>query len=45
MKKQIKSYDVIFNDNSNSNNKGMNGTQKECRQYIKFYNGTNESYF
>lgn len=45
MKKQVKTYDVIFNDNSNSNSKGMNGTQKERRQYIKFYNGTNESYF
>lgn len=45
MKKQIKTYDVVFNDNNNSNSKGMNGTKKECRQYIKNYNGTNESYF
>ena len=45
MKKQIKTYDVIFNDDKNSNSKGMNGTKKECRRYINNYNGTNESYF
>ena len=45
MKKQIKTYDVVFNDNNNTNSKGMNGTINDCVRYIQQYNGTNESYF
>jgi len=38
-------YDVHFNDEYDSNSKGMNATIKECRDYIDMYNGTSESYF
>ena len=38
-------YDVFFNDESDSNNKGWNATYNECLDYIDRYNGTNESYF
>ena len=38
-------YDVIFNDNENSNNKGFAQTLEYCKNYINTYNGTNESYF
>ena len=38
-------YDIIFNDNQNSNNKGFAQTLEYCKNYINTYNGTNESYF
>lgn len=41
-------YDVVFNNDCNSNNKGFSGegaTYKYCRGYIESYNGTDESYF
>ena len=38
-------YDVHFNDEYDSNSKGMNATIEECRDYIDMYNGTSESYF
>ena len=38
-------YDVVFNDNVNSNNKGFAETLDYCKHYIQIYNGTNESYF
>lgn len=38
-------YDVQFDDDYSSNSKGINGTKKECIDYIKMYNGTSESYF
>lgn len=38
-------YDVHFNDEYDSNSKGMNATIEECRDYIDMYNGTDESYF
>ena len=38
-------YDVFFNDNENSNNKGFSQTLEYCKNYIKAYNGTDESYF
>ena len=41
----MKTYDVYFNDYSNSNNKGFEMSKQECIDYIKMYNGTNESYF
>lgn len=40
-----KTYDVVFNDEYDSNSKGMSATIEECRDYIAMYNGTNESYF
>lgn len=40
-----KTYDVIFNDAGFSNAKGWRQTLEYCKNYIKMYNGTNESYF
>lgn len=41
----MKTYDVHFNDNENSNSKGFSITIEECRNYINSNNGTNNSYF
>lgn len=38
-------YDVLFNDEYNSNNKGFKESLIFCKKYIKMYNGTKESYF
>ena len=38
-------YDVYFNDDCDSNNKGFNETLEYCKDYIRYNNGTNESYF
>lgn len=38
-------YDIYFNDDTSSNNKGFKTTLEECKSYIELYNGTNESYF
>lgn len=38
-------YDIVFNDSGNSNNKGFESTIDECKAYIKFHNGTKYSYF
>jgi hypothetical protein len=40
-----KIYDVYFNDDDSSNNKGWNETYGYCKNYIEDNNGTNESYF
>ena len=39
-----KTYNVVFNDDTNSNDKGFHILQY-CKDYIKENNGTNESYF
>ena len=41
----MNTYDFYFNDSENSNNKGFNMTLEEAKEYIRIYNGTNESYF
>ena len=41
----MKTYDVHFNDDQDSNNKGFEYTLEEAKDYIQAYNGTNESYF
>lgn len=41
----MKTYDVVFNGETSSDSKGFESSIEECRQYIDFYNGTNESYF
>jgi len=41
----MKTYDVHFNNDQNSNNKGFELTIQECKDYITANNGTNESYF
>ena len=38
-------YDVVFNDDTDSNSKGFNSSFDYCKDYIRMYNGTNESYF
>ena len=45
MKKAKKTYDIFFNDSEHSNNKGFKYSLKDAKDYIKTYNGTNESYF
>ncbi len=39
------SYNVVFNDDNSSNDKGFVQTLDYCKNYIATYNGTNESYF
>lgn len=38
-------YDVVFNNEENSNSKGFKGSKEYCIDYIDCNNGTNESYF
>lgn len=40
-----KTYDVVFNDNENSNSKGFAVSLNEAIAYIEANNGTDESYF
>lgn len=40
-----KNFDVVFNDDCDSNCEGFNESYEYCLDYIKIYNGTNESYF
>jgi hypothetical protein len=42
---QNKTYDIVFNDDNYSNSKGFEESLEFCKNYIKKYNGTNESYF
>jgi hypothetical protein len=41
----MKTYDLHFNDNTDSNSKGWKESLEYCKQYIKDNNGTNNSYF
>lgn len=45
MKSSNKTYNVVFNDDLNSDQKGFAYTYREALHYINQYNGTNESYF
>lgn len=38
-------YDVVFNNDADSNSKGFKSSAEDCHKYIILYNGTNESYF
>jgi len=38
-------FDVVFNNESSSNNKGFAYSLEDAVSYITRYNGTNESYF
>lgn len=40
-----KTYDVHFNDNESSNNKGFRKTLRDAKEYIMVHNGSNNSYF
>lgn len=41
----MKTYDVHFNDSTDSNSKGFQSTLDYCMSYIESNNGTRESYF
>lgn len=41
----MRTYDIHFNDSTDSNNKGFNESLDYCKSYIESNNGTNESYF
>lgn len=41
----MKTYDVHFNDQDNSNSKGFELSAEDAVAYIKRFNGSNESYF
>ena len=38
-------YNVVFNDEYDSNDKGMAESLEYCKEYIRQNNGTDESYF
>lgn len=42
---EYRTYDIIFNDDCNSNNIGGEWTLEEAKNYIQCNNGTNNSYF
>ena len=41
----MKTYDVVFNDENDSNSKGFAETIEYCKDYIEANNGTDKSYF
>jgi len=41
----VRTYDVRFNDEEDSNSKGFRESLEYCKQYIEMYNGSNHSYF
>lgn len=43
MKKRT--FDVVFNDDTNSNSAGVHGTIGDCESYINAKNGDKSSYF
>lgn len=43
--KKNHTYDIYFNDDNDSNNKGMNESLEYCKEYIRENNGTDNSYF
>lgn len=38
-------YDVVFDDDTDSNSKGWHESYDYCKDYIKHNNGTSNSYF
>lgn len=45
METSNKTYNVVFNDSENSNDKGFALSFEDAKNYIERNNGTNESYF
>lgn len=41
----MNTYDVHFNDQEASNNKGWHESYEYCYNWIRTYNGTDHSYF
>lgn len=38
-------YDVVFNNDTDSNCKGFKSSIEDCKKYIELNNGSNDSYF
>lgn len=38
-------YDVVFNNDTDSNSKGFKSSVEDCKKYIELNNGSNDSYF
>ena len=38
-------YDVVFNNDTDSNRKGFKSSIEDCKKYIELNNGSNDSYF
>lgn len=38
-------YDVVFNNENDSNSKGFKSSIEDCKKYIEMNNGSNDSYF
>ena len=43
--REWRSYDVVFQSDDSSNSKGFDSRFDYCKDYIRMYNGSNESYF
>ncbi len=43
--REWRSYDVVFQSDDSSNSKSFDSSFDYCKDYIRMYNGTNESYF
>jgi hypothetical protein len=41
----MKTYDIHFNNSTDSNSKGFKKTLEACKDYIDSHNGTKDSYF
>jgi hypothetical protein len=41
----MRTYDVIFNDDCDSNSKGIHGTIDECMDWIRFNRNDTSTYF
>ena len=41
----VLTYDVVFDNDTSSNEKGFKSSFQDCLDYIEMNNGTNESYF
>ena len=45
MENSNKTYDIVFNNENNSNNKGFSLSLEKAKEYIQQNNGTDNSYF
>ena len=45
LEKEVLTYDVVFNNDTSSNEKGFKSSFQDCLNYIYMNNGTEESYF
>lgn len=45
MEENKRTYDVEFNNDTDSNSKGIHGTYEECMGWIEFNRGDESTYF